>query len=198
MRKEITDLSRITEELDPTGAIENFIWEQMLQDSWRDVDSIVSQLEMASCSAGSWSDMIYTRDILAKLSDDQWVSDIEEAVAEYEDATGEAPNFDSYGSGFSLSAVVTFAVDWVAQRLASRIRAMGSVAVVTCAVDSLDPHPEVIAFPRLWEAEEWVSEQVQARMDHRVQHSQYPVTEEELAQWEEEEMQLFTVEDERL
>lgn len=194
----ITDLSRITVELEPTGAIENYLWEEITDSKWSNIDSIVSQLEMASCSAGSWSDMIYTRDILAKLSDDQWVSDIEEVVAEYEDEIGETPNFDPYGSGFSLSAVVTFAVDWVAHRLASRIRAMGSVAVVTCAVDSLDPHPEVIAFPSLWEAEEWVSEQVQARMDYRVQHSQYPVTEEDIAQWEEEEMQLFTVEDERL
>lgn len=142
--------------------------------------------------------MIYTRDILDKLSDDQWVQDIEGAVAEYEDATGEAPNFDPYGSGFSLSAVVTFAVDWAAQRLASRIRAMGSVAVVTVASDSLDPHPERIAFPSEWEALDWVGDEVQRRLEHRVQHSPYPVTDEELEQWEGEEMTLIKIGVERL
>lgn len=198
MQNEITDLSHITAELDPTGAIETYIWDEITDCKWSDIESIVSQLEMASCSAGSWSGMIYTRDILDKLADSQWVEDIEQAVAEYEDSTGEAPNFDPYGSGFSLSAVVTFAVDWVAQRIASRIRAMGKPAVVTFASDSMDPFPERIAFASEWEAQDWVSEQIQSRMDYRVQHSQYAIGEEELQQWEEEESALFRIDGERL
>lgn len=198
MKNEITDLSRMTDELDPTGAIETYIWDEITDSKWSDIESIVSQLEMASCSAGSWSGMIYTRDILDKLGNTGWVQDIEQAVAEYEDATGEAPNFDPYGSGFSLSATVTFAVDWVAHRIASRLRAMGKVAVVTSSSDSLDPFPERIAFASEWEAQEWVSEQLQARVDYRVQHSPYSVSEEELQHWEEEESQLFRIEEERL
>jgi len=198
MQNEITDLTRITIELDPTGAIETYIWDEITDSKWSDIDSIVSQLEMASCSAGSWSDMIYTRDILDKLADSGWVQDIEEAVAEYGDATGESPNFDPYGSGFSLSATVTFAVDWVAQRLASRLRAMGKVAVVTVASDSLDPFPERLAFPSEWEATDWVSDEVQRRIEHRVQHSAYPVSDEELQQWEEEEATLIRIDEERL
>lgn len=198
MQKEITDLSRITLELDPTGAIETYIWDEITGSKWSSLESIVSQLESASCSAGSWSDMIYTRDILDKLGDSQWVKDIEDAVADYEVETGEAPNFDPYGSGFSLSATVTFAVDWVANRLASRLRYLRSPAVVTVASDSLDPFPDVIAFPSEWEATEWVADEVQRRIDHRVQHSPYPVTDEELQHWEEEEMQLIRLEVERL
>lgn len=198
MQNEITDLSRITAELDPTGAIETYIWDEITDSKWSDIESIVSQLEMASCSAGSWSGMIYTRDILDKLGNTEWVQDIEQAVAEYEDATGEAPNFDPYGSGFNLSSVVTFAVDWVAHRIASRIRAMGNPAVVTVAADSCDPFPERIAFASEWEAQDWVSEQIQSRIDYRVQHSQYAISEEELQQFEEEESALFRIDEERL
>lgn len=198
MQNEITDLSRITAELDPTGAIETYIWDEITDCKWTDIESIVSQLESASCNSGSWSGMIYTRDILDRLSDSQWVEDIEQAIAEYEYETGEAPNFDPYGSGFSLSAIVTFAVDWVAHRIASRIRAMGEPAVVTVAADSLDPFPERIAFASEWEAQDWVSEQIQSRMDYRVQHSQYAISEEELQQWEEEESALFRIDEERL
>lgn len=198
MQNEITDLSRITIELDPTGAIETHIWDDILSSKWSEISQIVNQLEMASCSAGSWSDMIYTRDILDKLADSQWVSDIDEAIAEYVDATGETPTFDPYGSGFELSHTVTFAVDWVAQRLASRLRSFGTVAVVTVAVDSCDPFPERIAFASEWEAQDWVADEVQRRIDYRVQHSAYAVSEEELSQWEEEEMQLVRIETERL
>ena len=198
MQKEITDLSRITLELNPTGAIETHIWNDILSSKWSEISQIVSHLEMASCSAGSWSDMIYTRDILDKLADSQWVSDIDEAIAEYVDATGETPTFDPYGSGFELSHTVTFAVDWVAQRLVSRLRAFGTVAVVTVASDSCDPFPERIAFASECEAQDWVADEIQRRIGYRVQHSAYEVSEEELSQWEEEEMQFVRIEAERL
>lgn len=198
MQNEITDLSRLTLELDPTGAIETYIWDELMGCKWSEVSQIVNQLEMASCSAGSWSDMIYTRDILDKLAYPQWVSDIDEAITEYVDATGETPTFDPYGSGFELSNTVTFAVDWVAQRLASRLRSLGPVAVVTVASDSCDPFPDRIAFPSEWEATDWVSDEVQRRLDHRVSHSSTLVDEDELAQWEEEEMTLIRIDVERL
>lgn len=198
MQNEITDLSRLTLELDPTGAIETHIWDDLMSCKWSEVSQIVSQLETASCAAGSWSDMIYTRDILDKLSDPQWVSDIDEAIAEYVDATGETPTFDPYGSGFELSHTVTFAVDWVAHRLAGKLRNLGRVAVVTVASDSCDPFPDRIAFPSEWEATDWVSDEVQRRLDHRVSHSPYPVTDEDLQSWEEEEMQLIQINVERL
>lgn len=198
MRSEITDLTRITEQLDPTGAIETYIWDEITESKWEDVSDIVAQLESAACNAGSWSGMIYTRDILEKLSDPQWVQDIEDCVSEYEGETGETPNFDPYGSGFSLSATVTFAVDWVAYRLASRLRSFGKVATVTVASDSCDPFPDRIAFASEWEAIDWVSEELERRVSHRVAHSTYPVTEEDLAAWQQEESQLIIIEEDRL
>ena len=198
MQNEITDLSRLTLELDPTGAIETHIWDDLMSCKWSEVSQIVSHLETVSCAAGSWSDMIYTRDVLDKLADSKWVSDIDEAIAEYVDATGETPTFDPYGSGFELSHTVTFAVDWVAQRLASRLRSLGPVAVVTVASDSCDPFPDRIAFPSEWEATDWVSDEVQRRIDHRVSHSPYPVSDEDLQHWEEQERNLIQISIERL
>lgn len=199
MTNYITDLDRITEALDPTGAIESFIWDQIDQPHcWQSISDIISTLESASCSAGSWSGMIYTRDILDHLADPQWVQDIEDAVADYADQVGEQPTFDPYDSGFSFSAVVTFAVDWIAQNLASRLRSLDHVAVVVAASGSMDPHPDVIAFSTLWEAEDWVSDEVSRRVQHRVDHSPYTVTEEELDHWTEEETTLFIITDERV
>lgn len=198
MQNEITAFDRLTIELDPTGAIETYLWDELMGCKWSEVSQIVDQLEMASCSSGSWSEMVYTRDILDKLADPQWVADIDEAIAEYVDATGETPTFDPYGSGFELSHTVTFAVDWVASRLANKLRSLGTVAVVTVASDSLDPFPDRIAFPSEWEATDWVSDEVQRRLDHRVSHSPTLVDEDELAQWEEEEMQLIQINLERL
>jgi hypothetical protein len=198
MQNEITNFDRLTIELDPTGAIETHIWDDLMSCKWSEVSDILSQLESASCSAGSWSDMIYTRDILDKLADSQWVSDIDEAIAEYVDATGETPTFDPYGSGFELSHTVTFAVDWVAHRLADKLRNLGRVAVVTAASDSLDPFPDRIAFPSESEAVDWVADEVQRRLDHRVSHSPYPVSDEDLQHWEAEEMTLIQIDVERL
>lgn len=195
----ITDLDRITTALDITGAIETFIWEQLdLQHVWRSVGEIADTLDSGSCSAGSWSGMVYTREILDRLADPQWVQDIEDAVNDYVDNTGEQPTFDLYGSGFDLSAIVTFAVDWVAQNLASRLRRLDHVAVVVAASDSCDPHPDVIAFDTLWEAEDWVSEEVAQRVQSRVDHSPYAVSDDDLAEWTEEETELFIITDERL
>jgi hypothetical protein len=127
MMDRITDFDRITTAIDPTGAIESYIWEEILGCQWESIGQIAQQLEMASCSHGSWSGMIYTRDILDKLSDPQWVEDIESAFADYGDNTGEAFDFDAVG-GFSLSSTVTFAVDWVAQQLARKLRYLDRVA----------------------------------------------------------------------
>ena len=197
-RNAITDLDRIRDALDIKGPIEQMIWDELDQPhAWETVGQIASQLEGASCAAGSWSDMIYTRDILDKLSDRAWVDAIDEAIAQFEDATGEHPTFSPYGP-FNLAAVVTFAVDWVSSELAHRLRGLDRVAVVVAASDTLDPHPDVIAFDTLWEAEDWVADAIESRVQYRVDHSPYPVDEDERGQWVEDEAQLFTITEERL
>ena len=193
MTHRITDLYRITEALDPTGAIETYLWDELTDGVyWESVGQIVDQLESASCAAGSWSGMIYTRDILDRLADPQWQDDIDEALADWQDNTGESPDLPD------LSSMVTFAVDWVAHNLASKLRYLDKVAVVIAPVAACDPNPDVIAFASVWEAEDWVSEEVERRVRHEVQHSPYPITEDELDAMRESEFELFTLTDERL
>jgi len=184
----INDLDRITEALDLTGAIETCIWDELTDGSyWNSVEDIVRQLETASCANGSWNSMIYTADINDRLADSQWVADIDQALEDFSDATGETVDFST------LSEVVTFAVDWVAQNLASRLRYLNQIAVVVSACDSMDPNPDVIAFPTVSDAEDWVSEEVERRVQHQVDHSPYPVTDDELDQMREIELCLMTL-----
>ena len=198
MKNAITGLESITQALNLSGPIESYLWDELTDGNyWDSIDSIASQLESASCSAGSWGDMIYTRDILDKLSDSDWLNAIEQAVEDYGDATGESPDFTHYGP-FSLSNVVTFAVDWVASELAHKLRSLDSVWLVTAAVDSLDPSPEVIALATESEALDWVSYAVQARVEYMVSHSPHSVSETDLWDFEEQEYALFNIEEESL
>lgn len=184
----ITDLEPITSELDPTGAIESYLWEELTDGShWSSVEEIARQLETASCANGSWSGLIYTRDIYEKLSDPQWQDDIDQALADFSDATGETPDLSTLGE------MVTFAVDFVAGELASKLRSLGKVAVVTVSQDSLDPSPMVIAFASESTACDWVADEVERRVDHMVQHSLHCVSEAEREMWSEEEASLFHI-----
>lgn len=198
MKNAITDLESITQALNLSGPIESYLWDELTDGNyWDSIDSIASQLESASCAAGSWNDLIYTRDILDKLSDSDWLNAIEQAVDDFGDATGESPDFTHYGP-FSLSNVVTFAVDWVASELAHKLRSLDSVWLVTAAVDSLDPSPEIIALATESEAVGWVSEAVQARIEHMVSHSPHSVSDTDLWDFEEQEYALFNIEEESL
>lgn len=196
MKNAITDLESITQALNLSGPIESYLWEELTDGNyWDSIDSIASQLESASCAAGSWNDLIYTRDILDKLSDSDWLNAIEQAVEDYGDAVGESPDLRHYGS-FSLSNVVTFAVDWVASELAHKLRSLDSVWLVTAAVDSLDPSPEVIALATESEALDWINDAIDSRIEWQVQHSVYMLEESDLDHMRELESVLFTVREE--
>lgn len=193
MKNCITDLDRITAAIDPTGAIETYLWDELTDGAyWDSIGQMINQLEMASCAAGSWGRMIYTRDILDCLADPQWQADIDDAIADWRDNTGESPDFPD------LSSMVTFAVDHVAYQLASKLRSLDHVAVVTAAADSCDPNPDVIAFPSIDEAQDWVAEEIERRVPYEGGHSPYPVSEDDRDVLVEVEMQLFTITDERL
>jgi hypothetical protein len=198
MKNAITDLESITHALNLSGPIESYLWDELTDDNyWDSIESIASELESASCSAGSWGELIYTRDILDKLSDSDWLNAIERAVYDYSDATGESPNFTHNGP-FCLSNVVTFAVDWVANELAYKLRNLDSVWLVTAAVDSLDPNPEIIALATESEALDWINEAIDSRIEWQVQHSVYLLEESELDNMREQESQLFTMRGESL
>ena len=188
-RNTITDLDHITEALDITGAIESYIWDELTDGNyWHSVEDIARQLETASCANGSWNQMIYTRDILNRLSNSDWQYGIDDALESYADATGEAPDITT------LESAVMFAVDWTASTLAHKLRHIGQVWVVTASVDTLDPSPDVIAFTDVSEAQDWVAEEVERRVQHQVDHSPYIITDADI----ETESQLFTITEESI
>lgn len=192
-RNTITDLTHITQALDITGAIETYLWEELTDGNyWHSVEDIARHLETAACVNGSWNQMIYTRDIFQRLSDPDWQDDIDQAIEDFGDATGESPDITS------LESAVTFAVDWTALNLAHRLRYLDSVAVVTASVDTLDPSPDVLAFADVSEAEDWISEEVERRVQYQVDHSPYSVSEADREAMMQAEFTLFTITEEAL
>ena len=65
---------------------------------------------------------------------------------------------------------------------------------VTYAIDSLDTKPVIKTFESEYEAEEWLNDEVQHRIDYTVQHSPYTISEEEYQEIEENEYQLVRIE----
>lgn len=189
----ITDLTHITEALDITGAIETYLWEELTDGNyWNRVGDIARQLESASCANGSWNQMIYTRDILDRLSDPQWQDDIDQAIDDFGNETGESPEITS------LESVVTFAVNQTSSNLAHRLRTLDIVTIVSASVDTLDPSPDVLAFADVSDAEDWVSDEVERRVQYQVDHSSYDVTEADREAMTGVEFALFTITEESL
>jgi hypothetical protein len=138
MQNEITDITEIRDailmQFSGNAIVEHIVDEFICDGNYSDVDSLITDLEMAHCAAGSFSGMIYTQDILDRLSDSQWRNAIEQAIEDYTDATGESPEFDrdamGYPSGFHLENLVTFAVDWMSNEIASFLRYQGQFYIV--------------------------------------------------------------------
>ena len=65
---------------------------------------------------------------------------------------------------------------------------------VTYAIDSLDTKPVIKIFESEYEAEEWLNDEVQHRIDYTVQHSPYTISEEEYYQIEQNEYSLVRIE----
>jgi len=65
---------------------------------------------------------------------------------------------------------------------------------VTYAIDSLDTQPVVKLFDEEYEAEEWLHNEIQERMDYTVQHSPFSISEEEYQEIEEYEYSLVRIE----
>ena len=65
---------------------------------------------------------------------------------------------------------------------------------VTYAIDSLDTKPVIKIFESEYEAEEWLNDELQHRIDYTVQHSPYTISEEEYQEIEEYEYSLVRIE----
>jgi|TARA_B100000902_G_scaffold243811_1_gene230836 uncharacterized protein (UPF0218 family) len=66
---------------------------------------------------------------------------------------------------------------------------------VTYAIDSLDTKPVIKTFDEHYDMEEWITEEVQHRIDYTVQHSPYTISEEEYKEIEEYEYSLVRIEE---
>lgn len=65
---------------------------------------------------------------------------------------------------------------------------------VTYASDSLDPTPIVERFDEYWEAEEFIHEEVERRVDFLIQHSPYPISDKDRDEMRETEYSLVRLE----
>ena len=65
---------------------------------------------------------------------------------------------------------------------------------VTYAIDSLDTNPVIKTFEHEYEAEEWLNDEVQRRMDYVVQHSPHTISEKQYQEIEENEYTLVRIE----
>lgn len=169
--------------------IREYIAEELSGMEFETLRQVVDQLHSAACAHGSWSGVIYNRDIEEKLNNPRWRKAIEEALEDYADCTGEQYCFNEF------SQALWFAIEYEAQRFAMYLEDAHAARIVTCAIDSLDPNPEKIAFLSYQEAEEFVAEEIARRVEHIVQHSQYAISEDELEALYEIEYQLFRIEE---
>jgi hypothetical protein len=62
----------------------------------------------------------------------------------------------------------------------------------------MDPSPDRIAFSTVWEAEDWVAEEVARRVQYQVDHSPHTVSEDDLMDLHEQECELFRIDEEGL
>ena len=66
---------------------------------------------------------------------------------------------------------------------------------VTYAIDTMDPNPSVELFDTMSEAQDWVADEMQRRIDWTVSHSPYPISDDELDEMRETEFTLVRIED---
>ena len=64
---------------------------------------------------------------------------------------------------------------------------------VTYSIDHLDNNPTIKIFDEWYEMQDWISEEVNNRVQWTVDHSPYSISEEELEQLEEEEYSLINI-----
>lgn len=65
---------------------------------------------------------------------------------------------------------------------------------VTYAIDSLDTKPVIKLFESEYEAEEWMNDEIQRRIEYVVEHSPFSISEKEYKEIEENEYTLVRIE----
>ena len=167
--------------------IQSHICDMMEDNEYRDVKSLVADLQQAHWAAGSFN-LIYNWEIEDCLNRPEWRVSIDKALDAYQDATGETFGINT------LSDALVMALDWVSNDLSYLVESV-RYWLVTESVDSMDPSPDEYLFTTEQEALDHISEGIQTRVDYLVQHSSHSISEDELEALREQEAQLFTVEE---
>ena len=167
--------------------IQSHICDMMEDNEYSDVKSLVADLQQGHWEAGSFH-LIYNWEIEDALNRPEWRESINKALEAYQDATGE-----TFGISM-LSDALVMALDWVSNDLSYLVDSV-RYWLVTEAVDSLDPSPDQYLFTSEQEALDHVSEGIRTRVDYIVQHSPEGVSQADLEALEEQEAQLFKVEE---
>jgi len=176
---------------DNHNAIALDLIEQYKGNQYDSIESLILDIEHAHCAAGSFNDMIYTRDIERKLCDSDWIDAIDVSIEDYADNTGETPTFER------VTNMVIFAVDWTSNTLASHLRYMlehDDWHVVLEYADTCDTKPESTLYETEHEAIDAMLEAIEQRVQYVVDHSQYMISETERDVIEETESGLVKVE----
>jgi len=167
--------------------IQSHICDMTGDNEYNDVKSLVADLQQAHWAAGSFN-LIYKWEIENCLNRPEWRESIDKALDAYQDATGETFGINT------LSDALVMALDWVSNDLSYLVESV-RYWLVTESVDSMDPSPDQYLFTTEQDALDHVSEGIQTRVDYLVQHSPHSISEDELEALQEQEAQLFTVEE---
>ena len=167
--------------------IQSHICDMMEDNEYNDVKSLVADLQQAHWAAGSFN-LIYNWEIEDALNRPEWRVSIDKALDAYQDATGETFGINT------LSDALAMALDWVSNDLSYLVESV-RYWLVTESADSMDPSPDEYLFTTEQEALDHVSEGIQTRVGYIVQHSPQSVSEDELEALQEQEAQLFRVEE---
>ena len=166
------------------NAVVEYLTEYFGDYEYSSVDDMVRDLQMAHYSAGSLG-MIYTYELEDFISGN--IGAIEEVLDYYMENMGEDITVQS------ISGMLVIALDVAVNEIASAIE-YADLQVIVNAVDYLDPNPEVIICERT-EADDKLSEIIQARLDSEVQHSTTWLNSDELMAMEEQIADLIYVVD---
>lgn len=171
------------------NSIHEYITQELSGMYFDTLDQVIQHLQSAACAHGSWSGVIYNRDIEEKLDQRSWRLAIEVSLADYADNMGESYTFNEF------SQALWFAIEWEAHNIARYLESVGQVHVVISAIDALDPNPERIAFADYMDAEEFVTDEIARRVNYIVEHSQHEISDEEFQHLQEIEAQLVRLEE---
>jgi hypothetical protein len=156
------------------NAVVQHVADHFADNEYDSIDSLVRDLEMAHCDAGSLGLIYYSeQEYFLNVASNR--DDVEEVFADLLDNMGEPIEIRE------MSDMLIHALDHACNSIASLID-YADLSLVINAVDYMDPNPEVIITD---DPDGTVADIIQQRLDIEVQYSPYTVNEYDLAAMEE-------------